>query len=199
MSTTLENKPVSELIEIYNKLAVGTTSAQIGSWKQAKAGLINRIIGLGYVEQSYDITGTASVKVEAVPVDLADPTVGSVEDVKPKKQPKAESKPKKESKPKAEKSDEPVRTIKQASLELMCLVDFYENKTTGERDNGPNYTNARSVGLSYAEILRRLADEFPDAKTSVACLRWYAVKVRTGERYYEGYVLPQRRPQERAK
>lgn len=198
MSTTLENKPVSELIELYNKMAVGTTSAQIGSWKQAKAGLINRIIGLGYREQSYDITGTASVQVEEVPVDLADPTVGSVEDLKPKKEPKAKAEPKPK-KPKAEKSDEPVRTIKQASLELMCVVDFYENKTTGERDDGPNYTNARSVGLSYTEILRRLADEFPDAKTSVACLRWYAVKVRAGERYYEGYQLPQRRPQERAK
>jgi len=57
---------------------------------------------------------------------------------------------------------------------------------------------ARSVGIPYDEIIRRIKDEFPEAKTTAACLRWYAVKVRVEEFGYEGFRLSQRRPRTKA-
>jgi hypothetical protein len=39
--------------------------------------------------------------------------------------------------------------------------------------------DAEGKGLPYSEILKRVLLQFPDAKTSVACLRWYATHMRT--------------------
>jgi hypothetical protein len=47
-----------------------------------------------------------------------------------------------------------------------------------QADGSPFLKNGRSVGHTYAEILGILAVEFPEASTSVACLRWYVVKMR---------------------
>lgn len=59
----------------------------------------------------------------------------------------------------------------------------------------------RSVGLSYTEILEVLAEEFPEASTSPACLRWYVVHMRD-DANKEGKPwpdLPQVRPRSPAK
>ena len=91
----------------------------------------------------------------------------------------------------------PERTIRIAALELMCQVQYYEDKT--EKSSPDNrvpadHKNARSVGLPYLDIIDLIKEEFPDAQTSVACLRWYAVKARVEEFGYEGYKLVSRRP-----
>jgi hypothetical protein len=39
--------------------------------------------------------------------------------------------------------------------------------------------DADGQGLPYSEILRRIFVQFPKAKTSIACLRWYATHMRT--------------------
>lgn len=39
--------------------------------------------------------------------------------------------------------------------------------------------DAEGKGLPYSEVLKRIFVQFPDAKTSVACLRWYATHMRT--------------------
>jgi hypothetical protein len=94
-------------------------------------------------------------------------------------------------------AEEPARTIRVASLELMCQVDYYEDKTKkpGPDNRVPaDHPNARSVGLPYLDIIDLIKDEFPGAKTSAACLRWYAVKARVEEFGYEGYRLVSRRP-----
>lgn len=94
----------------------------------------------------------------------------------------------------------PRRTIRDASLDLLCHVAYYEDKTRKPSDENrvpSDHKNARSVGIAYDEIIRRIQEEFPGCQTSVACLRWYAVKVRVEERGYEGLRLPQRRPRVR--
>lgn len=56
--------------------------------------------------------------------------------------------------------------------------------------------DGRTVGYSYAEILAKLAVEFPEASTSAACLRWYVVHLWS-EADEEGLPrpkLPQVRP-----
>jgi hypothetical protein len=45
-------------------------------------------------------------------------------------------------------------------------------QVVGKDDSG------RPLGRSYADILEELHGKFPEAVTSVACLRWYAVKMR---------------------
>lgn len=42
-------------------------------------------------------------------------------------------------------------------------------------------------GLSYEEILAEVKAQFPDAKTTVGCLRWYAAHMREA-----GVVIPKR-------
>ena len=69
-------------------------------------------------------------------------------------------------------------------------VAYHENK---DKDVGPDNqrktagANTRPVGYSFAEILGNLQKQFPEAKTSYACLRWYAVHLRRN-----GVTLPRR-------
>ena len=106
-----------------------------------------------------------------------------------------------EPEPEVEDDDEPKRTIKAASVELLCHVAHYEDRDAkpGTTEVAADDPKARSVGLAYDEIIRRVQDEFPGCSTSVACLRWYAVKIRVGEHGYEDLRLPQRRPRAKPK
>jgi hypothetical protein len=69
-------------------------------------------------------------------------------------------------------------------------VAYHENK---DKPVGPDNIrktagdNTRPVGFSFAEILGALQAEIPEAKTSYACLRWYAVHLRRS-----GVALPRR-------
>lgn len=69
-------------------------------------------------------------------------------------------------------------------------VAFHENK---DKDVGPENVlktkgkNSRPVGVAFSEILTEVRKAFPDASTSYACLRWYAVHMRRA-----GTVLPRR-------
>ncbi len=92
------------------------------------------------------------------------------------------------------------RTIRQAAIELLCHVDHHEDR---DKPSGPDnhvdedHDGARSVGFPYDWIIQDIRDEFTPlgkCETTVACLRWYAVKIRVEEHGYEGLRLPQRRP-----
>lgn len=75
-----------------------------------------------------------------------------------------------------------VQTIKSAVLELLY------------------YLNGNNEGLRYDEILNSLREEFPDCKTTLKGLRWYAttfqrkfpdrrmpIRPRRSKKYREGY------------
>lgn len=87
------------------------------------------------------------------------------------------------------------RTIRERSHELLL------EKATGE-DGQPLLKDGKyTVGLTYQRILEILAFEFPEASTSVACLRWYNVHMK-GDAADEGLPfpdLPQYRPRSSAK
>jgi len=102
-----------------------------------------------------------------------------------------------ETMPEDKPDEKPTRTIRIVALELLCEVVYYEDKTKNPSDENrveASHKNARSVGIPYLEIIDRIKEEFPEAETSAACLRWYAVKVRAGEFGYEDFRLVQRRP-----
>ena len=96
------------------------------------------------------------------------------------------------------KSKPATRTIRSAAIDLLCHVDFYEDrhKKSGDDNRLEEFNDkaSRTVGLAYDEVIRRITAEFPDCQTTVACLRWYSVKIRVEEHGYEGLRLPQRRP-----
>lgn len=68
-----------------------------------------------------------------------------------------------EAEPPAKKEKGP--TIRSFAEALMCEVVSHDG-------------DGRPLSHSYAEILERILVEFPKAKTTVACLRWYGVHMR---------------------
>lgn len=94
------------------------------------------------------------------------------------------------------------RTIREYALKHLCKIDYWEDR---REDPSPDNrvslraSHARSVGVPYDKILTAVKRSFPDCRTNIASLRWYAVKVRVGEEGYEGWHLPQRRPRVRKK
>ena len=64
------------------------------------------------------------------------------------------------------------RTVRRRALELLEM-----------RIKGPDGLpmvdeDGRSIGLKYKEVLEIILKEFPEASTSIACLRWYVVHLR---------------------
>ena len=112
--------------------------------------------------------------------------------------PKADTAPRSAEDTKKDKTaKKDVRTIRLAAIELLCAVEHFEDR---DEKSGPDnvvehdHKSARSVGVPYDEILWHIRVEFPECQTTVACLRWYSVKIRVEEPGYEGLRLPQRRP-----
>lgn len=168
------SKSGPELTVIYNELRAKVGEQPIKRWAGAKSELIAKIEVL-----------VLRQKPEAAPPA---PTPEVVTE-----------KPKVKQKPAKKQKTDDGRTIREASLDLLAHVDFYEDKTKASNDENrvaADHKQARSVGLAYLEVIARVKLEFPDADTSVACLRWYSVKVRDAKNHpeYAGWKLPQRRP-----
>ena len=58
------------------------------------------------------------------------------------------------------------RTIREASEELLIAVAFTDDA-------------GKPIGHPYDYILERVLEEFPDATTTVKCLRWYNTKLNS--------------------
>lgn len=165
------SKTTAELLGQHNELALALGRDSLSSWKRSKTDLMRRIADMRIA--------LAAARREA----------GKVAEPPKKRQAKKTSV--------AKKDDGPGRTIREAALELLCTVDYYEDRSKDSSlDNVvlAAHKEARGVGIPYDEIIRRIKEEFPECQTTVACLRWYSVKVRVEEFGYEGLRLPQRRP-----
>lgn len=58
------------------------------------------------------------------------------------------------------------RTIREASEELLIAVAFTDDA-------------GKPIGHPYDYVLERVLEEFPDANTTVKCLRWYNTKLNS--------------------
>ncbi|QIW86609.1 hypothetical protein AMA2_50 [Achromobacter phage AMA2] len=67
-------------------------------------------------------------------------------------------------------------TVKDYACALLCEV-------VGQQDG-------RDVGMPYETVLEHILVKFPEAKTSVNCLRWYAGKIRIEAHGYVGLKMP---------
>lgn len=172
------NMTNKELVEIYNAIA----DKPIAAWKGKKTVLIEKIEALkaDIFENGLD-TENCSETVSEVDTDNAASDVAEET---------TEAAP-----VTVATGSEP--TIRATAIELLCYVAYYENKDEKASDENrvsADHPSARSVGLPYNEVLDGIMIVFPEAKTSVACLRWYSVKIRGEELGYEGLRLCQRRP-----
>ena len=79
--------------------------------------------------------------------------------------------------------------LKAAVMAALAHVDHYEDRDT-RRPVAPDAPGARSVGLSYREIQRRVRARYPGGRTiSILTIRSYARDARE-----EGREMPYRRP-----
>jgi len=166
----IEDMTNAELVQEHNKLAKAAGKPELKSWKGKKTLLLERILAFGVLK---------ATKAKAEKVS------------------KAKTKAKKLPAKSFRAPGLPKDSIRREALRLLAQVDFYEDRTKRPSDENrvsANNPNARSVGLSYPRIVEQIQDTFSDAQTSVACLRWYAVKARIEEEGYEGFKMPQRRP-----
>ena len=81
--------------------------------------------------------------------------------------------------------------IRTAVLAALAHVDYYEDRDT-RRPVEPDVPGARSVGLPYREIQKRVQAKHPGGKVSIMTIRSYARDAKQ-----EGYALPYRRPYSR--
>lgn len=173
----------SELVGVYNGLV---PDAPLKGWKRGKDVLVARIERARELvllnKKSNGKDTSAALKINT-PSEATEDTPSSKTVVKA-----------------TGKQD--TRTIRSAAIELLCKVEHFEDrdeKSGPDNVVGPNKKNARSVGVPYDEIIRRIKAEFPECQTTVACLRWYSVKIRVEEPGYEKLRLPQRRPRAKPK
>ena len=76
-------------------------------------------------------------------------------------------------------------------MAALTHVDYYEDRDT-HRQVESDVPGARSVGLPYREIQKRVQAKYPGGKVSIMTIRSYARDAKQ-----EGYVLPYRRPYSR--
>jgi len=176
----LKGKTSKELVGIHNGL---NPAHPLKQWKQNKDLLINRIEALSrQVVKKAPKTVLTKAKAKVPQKTTVTKPAGEI---------------------KTEATGKPAtRTIRAAAIELLCLVDFFEDrdeKLGADNVIDEKHEHARSVGIAYDEIIRRIKAEFSSCKTTVACLRWYSVKIRVEEFGYENLRLPQRRPRAKAK
>ena len=81
--------------------------------------------------------------------------------------------------------------IKTAIMAALTHADYYEDRDT-RRSVEPDAPGARSVGLPYREVQKRVRAEHPGGKVSILTIRSYARDAKQ-----EGYALPYRRPYSR--
>lgn len=97
--------------------------------------------------------------------------------------------------------DELVEEIRKQNRKLGKTIRRRALALLEERIKGPDGLpmrdeDGRSVGLKYIEVLNIIKGEFPEASTSVACLRWYIVhlKIEANDQGLPWPDLPQKRP-----
>lgn len=214
--------PTKDLLDVHNALVAlvpGTTV--LASWKRSKVDLVDRVEDMcrraheatakvedldeliaDVAEMSQEDFELGMAQLEAERADTTDPTMPMgengnelVDDLEQFKQQLRD----KGVEVVEDVAPEPTgaRTIRAAAIDLLCRVEYHEDRNKKSDPTNrveASVPGARSVGLAYDDIIQAIKAEFPDANTSVACLRWYSVKIRVEEHGYEGLRLPQRRP-----
>ena len=215
MTTTLHDMTNTQLVGVHNALALSADRPTLKTWKGSKQAILDKIAVLQSSvapqteDAPFDAVVDAIASMEDGEFDAAmancdepgyvpDVSAGNAEDMLSDDDLDEDGEPMET----REVSDDAVaasgRTIRAAAIDLLCKVVYHENRD--EKSNpeknvvAADHPRARTVGMAYDDIILAIQEEFNGCKTTVACLRWYSVKIRVEEHGYEGLRLPQRRP-----
>lgn len=182
----LEALNMQTLVSIHNAIADAPVTMKTFSQRSKAIARIEKIASEKGIKLTDRFNDDGSVKVVKT-VDLA-PQGGeeaSDEDKKPDgigsligQMMKAQDKPAdtpKADKPTAKRGEKKEKKEKGPVIRVVAEQLLLEVVTHDE--------DKRPYGHSYETILNKIHEQFPEGKTSVACLRWYAVHMRErGER-----------------
>ena len=161
-----EQSNIADIAARHNELS-GKGSDPKSLAKRGKAKLLEQIKSMedAKAAEAAAALGAPAEKIEEAkeqPNGLA-MLLKQMQDAKDKKDAKP-TKPKAKDKPKKEKKEKGPVIRHVAEALLLEVVSHDEDK--------------RPYGHSYETVLDRIREQFDGAKTTVACLRWYAVHMR---------------------
>lgn len=146
---------MNTLVSMVNELG-GNATAKTFSQRSKAVERLTKLADAQKVDLS-TFFNTDGTKAAAPVVETPAPAPAPVEAAAPKA-PKVKA-PKEPKAPKEKKIS--IRSVAEALLAKVVSTD----------DKG-------NVGLSYEDILAQVKAQYPDAKTTISCLRWYAVRMR---------------------
>lgn len=174
--STLKTK---DLIALYNQ---HSGKAPITAWKRKVSDLVATLVTL-----QPDLFTAGAVETFEAPADELASQSGRPVDHTEAPAP-TKSKP-----AKAKKTAKKAK--KEANSDRGAIRRFCEEQLLKVKGTDPE--TKRPMGLAYADILAAVTTKFPEAETSLNCLRWYATKMnkRTGAEKVQMPTRPKAKPE----
>lgn len=193
----LDTLKMNVLVDMVNALG-GTVTMKTFSQRSKAIERLNKLAAEQGIllEDRFDVDGRPFTKLELAELEAAEKKAAdeaeaaylkaqAAADAEAEARIKAEAAaalaPKEEA-PKAPKAKKAPAEPKPKRVSIRSVAEVLILEVTGLDEN------QRKVGHAYETILTKIKEQYPDAKTSIACLRWYAVHMR------ERGVLPPSRP-----
>jgi chemotaxis protein histidine kinase CheA len=184
-ASQLLEKTSKELVALYNHIGrYQDNFKELTTWKKAKTDLVNLILQLqDAVAQAEALdTDAALDELEAEEPQAEEPQAEEPQAEEPQaEEPQAEEPQAEE--PQAEEPQAPVKAIRtnaEPFLDAELLEQIASSSTikgAAEAMLSLNDTRGQPQ-VGYPQMLRVIKQAFPGAATTIACLRWYAVRLR---------------------
>lgn len=166
MTKLTEQSNIADIAAVYNELK-GTNTDVKTLAKRGKAKLLAQIDALLEAQAEKKAEEQSAARSEEPPkADGMNHLVQQMLQATDKKEEEGPAKPRAKREPKAPKEKKEKGPVIRVVAEQLLL-----EVVTHDEDKRP-------YGHSYEEILNRIRAQFEGAKTTVACLRWYAVHMR---------------------
>lgn len=200
VKTIKSSMSTAQLLAIWNEQFPDTP---MKAWKKSRNALFDRMVKAGFVLEQDDAS-LAVVGASDQPASDSPPTQpeasepdtdapsGTVSATDQKAAvahaPKRDAKAKK---PKARKAKKGKGTSVKSSVKKGAIREFVEAMLVKTKGTDPK--TKRPLGIPYGEILTAVQAKFPEAKTTLGCLRWYCTHMNNGHRKGKDKIaLPQR-------
>lgn len=158
-----ENSTIAELAARHNFLSGVTRDVKT----LAKRGRLKMLAQIREMEEALE--NAKAAEEASIPDESSEVVSASVFDQLTKPSVLEAAKQAAPKKAKAAKKD---KVVKEKGPSIRSVAEALLLEVTSHDDDG------RPYGLTYDEILQTIRAQFEGAKTSVACLRWYAVHMR---------------------
>lgn len=172
---------ISGLLSAYNEEAARIGAPALKYWKSSKDKLQHKYDALRR-EAPPAQAKSAPVLLAKAEVDFVDRPSGKIVELEVKAAERPLMKVETD-----EDIDAEIRAMPPIA-DATCIKDVACQLLTAVRCIDP--VDNRVVGYSYAAVLRRIAQLFPESTTSNACLRWYLVRIRQELEGFDRHRMP---------